>query len=107
VSAAFSPDGTRVVTASSDKTARVWDAATGKPVTSPFQHPAAVVSAAFSPDGTRVVTAGRDHTARIWDVRIDEGTLEQWAAIAERSPFVLNGIALVRRAPRPTSKPAD
>ena len=28
-SAAFSPDGTRVVTASRDKTARVWDSATG------------------------------------------------------------------------------
>ena len=35
VSAAFSPDGTRVVTASWDKTARVWDAATGKPLTTP------------------------------------------------------------------------
>ena len=29
-SAQFSPDGTRIVTASDDKTARVWDAATGK-----------------------------------------------------------------------------
>ena len=31
-SAAFSPDGTRIVTASDDKTARLWDAATGAPI---------------------------------------------------------------------------
>ena len=37
-SAAFSPDGTRVVTASDDKTARVWDAATGKPLGEPMRH---------------------------------------------------------------------
>ena len=30
MSAQFSPDGARIVTASGDKTARVWDAATGK-----------------------------------------------------------------------------
>jgi WD40 repeat protein len=56
-----------VVTASSDNTARVWDAATGKPVTSPLEHQAAVVRAAFSPDGTRVVTPSLDKTARVWD----------------------------------------
>ena len=60
VYAAFSPDGTRVVTASWDNTARVWDAATGKPVTGPLEHQGQVYSAAFSPDGTRVVTASRD-----------------------------------------------
>ena len=31
-SAAFSPDGSRIVTASDDKTARIWDAATGKEI---------------------------------------------------------------------------
>ncbi len=68
MSAAFSPDGTRVVTASSDKTARVWDVATGKPLTRPLEHQGRVWSAAFSPDGTRVVTASDDKTARVWDV---------------------------------------
>jgi len=65
--AAFSLDGTRVVTASSDHTARIWDAATGKPRAVPLEHRAPVSSAAFSLDGTRVVTTSEDHTARIWD----------------------------------------
>jgi WD40 repeat protein len=99
VSATFSPEGTRVVTASGDKTARVWDAATGKPLTSPLEHQALVISAAFSTDGTRVITASWDKTARVWDVRPDTGTLDDWARVAERSPFVLNehGV-LVRRS---------
>ena len=99
VSAAFSPDGTRVVTASHDKTARVWDAATGQPLTTPLEHQDLVLSVTFSPDGIRVVTASDDQTARVWSVGLDTGTLEQWSAIAERSPFVLNGVALVRRSP--------
>jgi hypothetical protein len=57
----------RVVTASDDKTARVWDATTGQPLTPPLEHQSRVVSAAFSPDGTRVVTASLDKTARVWD----------------------------------------
>ena len=61
LSAAFSPDGKRIVTASSDKTARVWDAATGQPIGEPLKgHDNAVSSAAFSPDGTRIVTASWD-----------------------------------------------
>ncbi|WXA91563.1 hypothetical protein LZC95_34530 [Pendulispora brunnea] len=63
----ISPDGTRVVTASQDKTARIWDAITGKPITPPLQHGDWVRAASFSPDGTRIVTASNDQTARVWD----------------------------------------
>jgi WD40 repeat protein len=66
--AAFSPDGQRVVTASLDKTARLWDAATGQPIGEPLRgHEDGVQGVAFSPDGKRIVTASDDKTARIWD----------------------------------------
>jgi predicted oxidoreductase (fatty acid repression mutant protein) len=66
-SAAFSPDGSRIVTASGDKTARIWDAASGKELTVLRGHENNVSSAAFSPEGSRIVTASGDKTARIWD----------------------------------------
>jgi WD40 repeat protein/serine/threonine protein kinase/tetratricopeptide (TPR) repeat protein len=65
--ASFSPDGRRVVTASDDRTARVWDAATGQLLTRPLRHEGTVGDASFSPDGRRIVTASADHTARLWD----------------------------------------
>ncbi|NPT56733.1 WD40 repeat domain-containing protein [Paraburkholderia elongata] len=65
-SATFSPDGAYVLTASDDGTARLWDAATGKPVGRPMQHGGPVNTAAFNADGRQVVTASSDATARIW-----------------------------------------
>jgi WD40 repeat protein len=66
--AEFSPDSTLLVTTSTDKTARVWDARTGAPITS-VRHTRWVTNAAFSPDSARLATASWDGTARIWDAR--------------------------------------
>jgi hypothetical protein len=69
-SAAFSPDGKRIVTASFDQTARLWDAESGKQIGAPLvghEVEGYVHSAAFSPDGKRIVTASFDQTARLWD----------------------------------------
>src|SRR6266513_3150314 len=66
-SAQFSPDGRRVVTASYDKTARLWDVASGKQIGAPMKHEDTVWSAQCSSDGQRVVTASQDKTARLWD----------------------------------------
>jgi WD40 repeat protein len=65
--AAFSPDGARVVTASQDRTARIWDAASGREIAILRGHDNWVVHAAFSPDGSRAITASRDKTARVWN----------------------------------------
>jgi WD40 repeat protein len=63
-SAAWSPDGRRIVTASMDKTARVWKAETivlkG--------HESWIMSAPASPDGRRIVLASNDETARVWSI---------------------------------------
>jgi WD40 repeat protein/serine/threonine protein kinase len=64
--AVFSPDGARILTASRDNTAKLWDAASGKLIAS-FAHQDEVLHAAFSPDGERVLTASVDHTAKLWD----------------------------------------
>ncbi|KIM27726.1 hypothetical protein M408DRAFT_310565 [Serendipita vermifera MAFF 305830] len=72
-SVAFSPDGTRIVSGSSDKTIRVWDAETAEMVAGPFEgHTSFVKSVAFSPDGTRIVSGSLDKTIRVWDAKTAE-----------------------------------
>jgi WD40 repeat protein/energy-coupling factor transporter ATP-binding protein EcfA2 len=70
--AAFGPDGTTVVTASTDGIARVWDTGTARSLRELRGHSDAVTSALFTRDGRRVVTAADDGTARVWDT--DLGT---------------------------------
>lgn len=67
--ASFSPDGTKVVTASADATAQLWDAATGQKIGPPMRHADWVHTAEFSPDGTKVVTGSWDGTARVWNAQ--------------------------------------
>lgn len=67
-SATFSADGTRVVTASSDNTARIWEAGSGNEIAVLTGHGSQVRTAMFSHDGRRVVTTSYDETARVWDV---------------------------------------
>ena len=67
---AYSPDGTRVASGSGwpdgDRTARVWDAATGEELKK-FAHPAPVWSVAWSPNGKKLLTGAKDGVARLWN----------------------------------------
>jgi WD40 repeat protein len=64
--AEFSADGKTLLTAGGDS-ARVWDAATFRPMSEPMGHFGKINTAAFSPDAARVLTTGLDGTARVWD----------------------------------------
>ncbi len=66
-SVAWSPDGTRVATASSDKTIKIWDLATGQCETI-NGHSDWVYSVAWSPDGRQIASASHDCTVKIWDL---------------------------------------
>lgn len=68
-SSAYSPDGSHIVSASSDETLKIWDAQTGKEVTTLTGHLGGVNSCSYSPDGSRIVSASDDATVKIWDVQ--------------------------------------
>jgi WD40 repeat protein len=71
-SVAFSPDGSRVATASDDGSARVFEAATGTELAR-LHHEGRVNAVAFSPDGSRVATASR-HVSGGGSARVFEAT---------------------------------
>jgi hypothetical protein len=63
---AFSPDGSRIATASDDCTARIWHTTSGTAPIILSGHTSGVTAVAFSPDGSLIATASSDTTARIW-----------------------------------------
>jgi WD40 repeat protein len=66
----LSPDGSRLATGSWDRSAKIWDAATGKALFKlDGEHRGAVNSVQFAPDGARVLTGSDDGSARLWDAR--------------------------------------
>ena len=64
---AYSPDGTKIVSGSGDKTVRVWDAVTGTLINTLQGHSEYVSAVAYSPDGTKIVSGSWDKTVRVWD----------------------------------------
>ncbi len=94
-SAAFSPDGTRIVTTSAGKV-RLWDAKSGQPIDSPLKHDGYVHSAAFSPDGTRIVTTSAGKV-RVWDLKTGQqigATLKHDGSV-ESAAFSPDGTRIV------------
>src|SRR3989442_25143 len=72
---AWSPDGTRIASASYDKTVQVWDVATGKGLVTYRQHSNLVTAVAWSPDGTRIASASYDKTVQVWDATMGKRLL--------------------------------
>ena len=63
---AFSPDGTRIASASSNRTVKLWDAVTGEELATLRGHEGRVGRVAFSPDGRRIASASMN-TIKLWN----------------------------------------
>ncbi|CAE7097919.1 unnamed protein product [Rhizoctonia solani] len=78
-SVSFSPDGTRLVSGSHDKTIRVWDVDRESPLLGPLTaHTDWVRSTAFSPDNSQIVSCSDDGTIRLWDPRTGKTIRNQY-----------------------------
>jgi predicted nucleotide-binding protein len=68
---AITPDGRWAVSASGDKTLRVWDleSESGQSVRTLKGHTGSVSLVAITPDSGRAVSASRDNTLRVWDLQ--------------------------------------
>jgi WD40 repeat protein len=67
-SVAFSSDGARALSGSSDGTLKLWDAASGHELRTFTGHTSWVNSVAFSPDSARALSGSFDLTVKLWDV---------------------------------------
>jgi len=65
---AVTPDGRRAISASADRTLKVWDLATGAEQRTLTGHGSVVLAVAVTPDGRRAISASADRTLKVWDV---------------------------------------
>jgi eukaryotic-like serine/threonine-protein kinase len=103
---AVSPEGRRLVSASVDKTLRLWELASGESRIL-RGHQGRVEDVVFSPSGKLIVSVGADQTVRLWtdDLPEDGPALRAWidSVTSDTIDMYPHGVGLL--APKATSAP--
>ena len=96
-SVAISPDGKQAISLSGDRTAQLWDLATGRLVHQPFTHPDELRGVAFSPDGHSVAIGCADGRIYLWDIENGSrlGTLGRPSGVISGVAFTPDGKTLI------------
>jgi len=98
----FSPDGRWIVTASEDKRARIWEAASGLPRERLFEHDREHHGGDVLPSGRKLLTASTDGYVRIWELAKQRGRKRTGQALAGAVwPSSSRECASIRRPTRP------
>ena len=69
---AVMPDGRRAVSASRDRTLKVWDLETGEVLRTLEGHSGVVMAVAVTPDSRQAISASGDRTLKVWDIETGE-----------------------------------
>ncbi|KAI8899398.1 guanine nucleotide binding protein beta subunit [Globomyces pollinis-pini] len=94
----ISSDGQFALSASWDKTLRLWDIATGKTTRRFVGHTNDVLSVCFSPDNRQIVSSSRDKTIKLWNTlgeckfNITEEGHTEWVSAVRFSPNSANPV---------------
>ncbi|NIM16806.1 MAG: hypothetical protein GTO45_32870, partial [Candidatus Aminicenantes bacterium] len=67
LSVCFSPEGTHILSGSSDSTLKLWERSSGKEVRTFKGHNGRVRSVCFSPEGTHILSGSSDSTVKLWE----------------------------------------
>ena len=62
----FNPQGTKILSAGFDQTARIWDVESGKPIQVMEGHEDEIFSCMFNYEGDTIITGSKDNTCKIW-----------------------------------------
>ncbi|KAJ1554887.1 Guanine nucleotide-binding protein subunit beta-2-like 1 [Nowakowskiella sp. JEL0078] len=95
---AISSDGQFALSASWDKTLRLWDLNTGETTRRFVGHSNDVLSVSFSPDNRQIVSASRDKTVKLWNtlgeckVTIEKDGHSEWVSCVRFSPNPSNPV---------------
>jgi serine/threonine protein kinase/WD40 repeat protein len=82
---AFSPDSTKLLSVSSDQTARLWSVPLGKPIGPPLKHMNNAEKCAWSSDGKHFATMQFDGLVRVWQLPPDEPVIAfepEWSLLS-------------------------